>query len=208
MCIRDSLHSSSSCPVSAALCLEVGSGSPLGGFGATPALTRPPLVQSVRPCGSSSAPDHGTEASERHPPSLVLLLSSQRDLVARARLWITVRRLCSDIRLHSSSSCPVSAALWLELGSGSQYGGFGATPAFTRAPLVQSAWPCGLNTARFAVVPGSKRSPCERWQGVIVALWFEHSSVRSRSGLKAQPNASPLAGGLARWCLRLNWESK
>ena len=29
----------------------------------------------------------------------------------------------------------------------------------------QSAWPCGLNTARFVAVPGSKRNPCERWQG-------------------------------------------
>ena len=91
--------------------------------------------------------DHRTEALERHPPSLVLLLSSQRGLVARARLWIIARRLWSDTRLHSSSSFPVRVALWLELGSGSQHGGFGATPAFTRSPLVQSARPCGLNTA-------------------------------------------------------------
>ena len=40
------------------------------------------------------------------------------------------------------------------------------TTAFIRAPFVQSASPCGLNTARFAVVPGSKRNPCERWRGV------------------------------------------
>ena len=32
-------------------------------------------------------------------------------------------------------------------------------------PYVQSARPCALNTARFATVPGSKRNPCERWQG-------------------------------------------
>ena len=89
--------------------------------------------------------DSSTEALERHPPSL-LLLPSQRGLVARARLWITARRLWNDTRLHSSS-CPVRAALWLELGSGSQHGGFGATPAFTRPPLVQSAWPCGLSSA-------------------------------------------------------------
>ena len=49
----------------------------------------------------------------------------------------------------------------------SQLGGFGMTPAFVRAPLVQSALPCALNTARFAAVPGSKRNPCERWQGAL-----------------------------------------
>ena len=27
------------------------------------------------------------------------------------------------------------------------------------------AWPCGLNTARFAAAPDSERKPCERWQG-------------------------------------------
>ena len=108
------LHSFS-CPVSAALWLELGSGSQHGGFGATPAFT-PPLAQSARPCGSSSALDHSTEALERHPP-------------------------------HSSSSCPVSAALWLELGSGSQHGGLGATPAFTRPPHVQSARHCGSSSA-------------------------------------------------------------
>ena len=61
--------------------------------------------------------------------------------------WITARRLWNDTRLHLSSSCPVSLALWLELGSRSQHGGFGTTPIFTRALLVQSARPCGLNTA-------------------------------------------------------------
>ena len=35
-----------------------------------------------------------------------------------------------------------------------------------------------------------------------VALWFEHSSVRSRPGFKAQPMRA-LAGGLACWCLDL-----
>ena len=38
------------------------------------------------------------------------------------------------------------------------------TPAFIRAPFFQSAQPCGLNTARFAAVPGSNRNPCGRWQ--------------------------------------------
>ena len=40
----------------------------------------------------------------------------------------------------------------------------GMTSAFIRAPLVQSARPCGLNTALCAAIPGSKRNPCE--QGV------------------------------------------
>ena len=43
--------------------------------------------------------------------------------------------------------------------------GFGMTPAFVRAPFVQSAWPCALNTARFASVPGSQHNPCEHSQG-------------------------------------------
>ena len=30
-----------------------------------------------------------------------------------------------------------------------------------------TAWPCALNTVQFAAVPGSKRNPCERWQGAL-----------------------------------------
>ena len=40
------------------------------------------------------------------------------------------------------------------------------TPALISAPFVHSAWPCGLNTARFAAAPDSKRNSCEHWQGV------------------------------------------
>ena len=39
------------------------------------------------------------------------------------------------------------------------------TPAFVRAPFVQSAWLCALNTVRFAAVPGSKQSCTERGAG-------------------------------------------
>ena len=39
------------------------------------------------------------------------------------------------------------------------------SPSFVLLLSMQSAWPCALNTARFATVPGSKRNPCERWQG-------------------------------------------
>ena len=39
------------------------------------------------------------------------------------------------------------------------------TPAFVRAPFVQSAWPFALNMARIATAPGSMRNQCERWQG-------------------------------------------
>ena len=69
----------------------------MSSFVATPAFTHPPLVQSVRPCGSSSALDRSMEALERHPPSLVLL-SSQRKLVARARLLIAARKLFNILR--------------------------------------------------------------------------------------------------------------
>ena len=138
------LHAFSSCPVSAALWLELVSGSQHGGFGTTPFFTRPPFVQWAQPCGSSSALDHSTEALERHPPSLVLRLSSQRGIVARARLWITAWTLWNDIRLHSRSSCPLSGALWLEIGSGSQNGGFGMTPCL----LYTSPSPRDLSTSR------------------------------------------------------------
>ena len=50
--------------------------------------------------------------------------------------------------------------------TGSQHGDFGMTPALTRAPFVRLVGSCALNTARFTAVPGSKRNPCERWQGV------------------------------------------
>ena len=36
-----------------------------------------------------------------------------------------------------------------------------------------------------------------------MALCFEHGSVRSRSGFKAQPMRA-LAGGQVHWCLNLN----
>ena len=55
-----------SCSVSAAFRLELGSGSQHGGSGTLPASTCPPLVQSARPCGSISALDHSTEALQRH----------------------------------------------------------------------------------------------------------------------------------------------
>ena len=32
----------------------------------------------------------------------------------------------------------------------------------------RTLWPCALlNTVQFAAVPGSKRNPCERWQGAL-----------------------------------------
>ena len=152
------LHSRSSCTVSAALWLELGSGSQHGGF-----VTTPAFVHSSSSCPVSAAlwlelgsgsqlRGFGATPALTRPP----LVQSAQPCGSTSALDHRTEAL-EHTRPHSCSSCPVSVALWLELGSGSQHGGFVATPAVTRPPLVQSARPCGLNSARFAAVLVSNR---------------------------------------------------
>ena len=64
------------------------------------------------------------------------------------------------------------------------------TPAFVRAPFVRSVWPCALNTARFAAVPGSKRNPCERWQGALFIGVLTKLGVKLENQLRAEGNST------------------
>ena len=48
---------------------------------------------------------------------------------------------------------------------------------YTTGHAAQSSWPCSLNTARFAAVPGSNRNPYERWQGVKLVGVTSHNSA-------------------------------
>ena len=82
--------------------------------------------------------------------------------------------------------------LWFEHSSGSQHGGFGTTPAFVRAPLVQSARPCGLNTALDHSTEALERHPpshallLSRQRDLVVSTQLGSQSLRVQSAIQCE----------------------